>query len=340
MAAYLTVYGLSIVGLLFSVFYRLSSAYYFVIAILVLFSALRFQVGVDYNSYSELFVQIVSHESEIFEIGNLYWIDFFYGLGGSNLVFASYSVVTLILIGRSLDVLSSSREVSLIVFILMTVFYLSTFNHVRQWFSISIVMFAFSLLSLNNRKTSLVCFMMAPLFHLSVIPLVLLGVLLVYRVNAQFIKIIIFSGVLIGVYGVELIEYTKYHIYIGGFGVFYPIYAVVTVFLAVQWYIFNSFGLSHSSYNGYILNMLLMAFFAASVVVSIVSPPFLHGFRFLESFFWIELLVIPVLVNVLGKEIKVMGLLVFYLLLLTYNFRVLFKYGDMYMLTPYQTILG
>ena len=160
--------------------------------IMVLFEGLRFKIGVDFDSYWDTFNDIKSGSVELFEPINIFIVKTTALFGfGNQLIFLIYSLIILCGVFYFVKKVSSSKELSIFIFLTIGIFYLSTFNEVRQWAAISMMLVA--IVHLINKKylVMLLFIVLACLFHVSAI--ILLGLVLLNRRYSKSILIIAFS---------------------------------------------------------------------------------------------------------------------------------------------------
>ncbi|MCE7622163.1 EpsG family protein [Vibrio sp. LQ2] len=339
MIYYLVLYVVSISFLVISSRYKLDFFYFFSVLVVAIFASLREGVGVDYQEYSDLFPLVVSGLNNQFEVVNNIIIKIFYNFGGEHAVFGFYSIVTIFLISYSFKVLSLSKEVSFLIFLLVTVFYLATFNHIRQWLAISLIMFGYALYIKGYRISSVVAIFLAPLVHLSVVLLSLLLLLFKFNIKERVINLLIIAGVPVGIIGYKFLEFTKYRIYLDDFGGFYLPYLMIFILSIIEIYLFQSVRDKIDKRKYGVLYSLLLMLSGVSFLVTYIGPPLLHGMRFIESIFWVEMVVLPYIFILFDKTTRFLFIFTFLLLILTYNVVVLAQNGNVYKLTPFETFL-
>ncbi len=119
---------------------------------LIIYSGFRYQVGTDYDGYTEMFDLIKLY-------GRYYNIEWgYYGLvrlchainGTAQLVFFLFSVVTIYFVYRYIEYFSKDAELSWFLFVCIGPYYLNTFNGMRQWLAIAV--FAYSLRYVQEKK--------------------------------------------------------------------------------------------------------------------------------------------------------------------------------------------
>ncbi|MGE4260519.1 EpsG family protein [Shewanella sp.] len=339
MVYYSLLYFTFVITLLFSVRFKHSYFYYCSALLLAIFASVREFVGVDYKEYSELFPLVASGANTQFEIANNFLITVFYNLSGINAVFAFYSIATILIIAYSLTKISPSKELSLFIFVFLTLFYLATFNHIRQWLAISIIMLGYGYLLEERNKSFFICILVAPFFHLSVIFLSLFSLLLRYRLKEKLIQLITIGGCIFGMFGFKVLEYTKYKVYLHEFGTFYFTYFVLFVFSLLQYFLFKKLKNKIHPFHYYIVNSLLLLFLSISLMVLYVGPPTLDGMRLMETIFWIELVSIPYLIHLFERKSKILVTLVFMSFLVFYNITIMTSKGHDYKLLPFKSFI-
>ena len=137
---------------------RISSKY--LLIVLVLFSAIRFDVGWDYNMYVSI-IRSACADYKVRELGD-FWFNYFKiaNLTGDVwLPISILSVVTNLLIYYSLKLLFLKNEqlikISLLFYALYPDFYLSSFSTIRQWLAVALCFFVFCTYLKNKNTKSL-----------------------------------------------------------------------------------------------------------------------------------------------------------------------------------------
>lgn len=190
-------------------------ASYVAVILAILFSGLRLSVGVDYESYLSLFPLLVDHSVGFYEpftviISKLLilyssdvWIVFF--------VYAFFTILGLYYFFKKF---SPNPELSFFLFLTIPVYYLATFNGVRQWCAISF--FAVALCGLLQRKFFLMFLSLvaAAMFHGSALCAFILMPFLRSRHSIRSIVLISLAVLLIAPLFLYVLELTRYGIYL------------------------------------------------------------------------------------------------------------------------------
>ena len=127
--------------------------FYFLAVLLALFCGLRGEfVGRDTHSYQEIFKYVAQGETtHIVEFGYLFFLKFIIYLGGTQqLVFLIFASLTVFCFVKFIKSYSNNIYLSLLIFVFIGPFYLSTFNQMRQYLAIGI--FLAYLLPIIERK--------------------------------------------------------------------------------------------------------------------------------------------------------------------------------------------
>ena len=205
------------VSLLLLAAYQIRSNIFFLITffILAIFAGVRKNVGVDFDSYNEMFNSIragtLLFEIEPLNMVIVYLADY---LGfGNQCIFFIYAVVIMIGVYFFIKKFSPSKELSLLIFVTIGVFYLSTFNGIRQWAAISMSLIALVKAYESKYVQSAGLVLIAVLFHFSAIVFVSLPLLLVRWQFKSILKLLLVLYIGIDVF-LYLIELTKYSIYL------------------------------------------------------------------------------------------------------------------------------
>ena len=264
--------------------------------IIIFISGFRHGVGVDYASYVEIYNDIVSgmptHVEAGYQLLNL--IAFEVG-ASAQFVFLVMALLTVFFAVRYIFFFSNWPALSLIMYALMPVFYLASFNGVRQFLAVTI--FAFSLKYLVCRKIARYCLfvMLASCFHVTAILLLPLYFFLnrryslVYYLVGFLFFIYLLSNVeiIMGIIGIPL-HYLNGEGYSQGGGLNSKSFVLLLIFLIL--YVFKEKLASCDSNSNIFLNMLYVAALFSIVPVMLGLPSAL--FIRMSSYFTIALIII------------------------------------------------
>lgn len=189
----------------------------FFMGLMIFVCAFRYNVGMDFTAYTEIFQFASTHtcaEQET-ELGFVLLCKLCHYFGGTpQLMFALIGTVSLILIFHCISKFSSDVMFSLFIFLCLGQLYLNSFNAIRQFFAISI--FAYSIISIVNRRPiKYVCLLLAAaLFHKTSVLLIPLYWLLRCEPNiirqSLILAFVVFSGPII----IYLILNSPYSMYL------------------------------------------------------------------------------------------------------------------------------
>ena len=139
--------------------------------LLFLFAAFRRDVGADFHNYYNIFIEFGLDSAPFdFEPLNMLIIDAINYIGLTvYFIFFIYSMITLFSVYYFVVKLSDNQEVSLAIFFLTGMFYLSTLNGIRQWSALALILIA--IVKFIDRKllTTFFVIILASLFHKSAI---------------------------------------------------------------------------------------------------------------------------------------------------------------------------
>jgi hypothetical protein len=312
------------------------------VIIAILFSGLRFDVGVDYNSYVDLFktlrdTDITIHEPltiVITRIGGL--------VGESDgIIFLLYAMITISCVVFFVVNFSPFIELSLFLFLVVPIYYLSTFNGVRQWAAIAMVSVSMVFFLEKKYFKTFFSILFASMFHMSAFIMLLIP-FFKYRYSIKKLLIFILSSAFLSKSILEIIVMTPYGIYLWGmrfegqWSMLMPIYIGMLFYLPYRLHYFDKNTLIDSK----VILMCNMCLASAYILFIgyILKIDFLTIMR-INSYFIIQMVIIvPMqLKDNLSKFIKLKYVLVLTtpLIYLAYT---LFVNGDLYVLTPYKTI--
>jgi hypothetical protein len=136
-----------------------------------LFSGFRFEVGVDFDSYWRILNDIGMYGwTEHFEYGNNILANFIYLFGGGPQVyFLVMALATNVLVGAFIYEQVKFKVLIVFVFVFVGIFYFSSFNTVRQSFSVACFLYSIKYLLSKDLLRFSIVILVASLFHKSAI---------------------------------------------------------------------------------------------------------------------------------------------------------------------------
>lgn len=307
----------------------------------ILFSGLRYGVGVDYFSYNNLFNAIGVGGYAPVEIGFVTLSSFFLSLGfKTQFLFLLYASIIVALFINFYKKYSSYPILSIVLFILMPIFFMSSFNGIRQFMAISL--FLFALQYLINRKLFqyTLAISVAAMFHQSA--LLMLPLYFIIH-NRPSIKLYLFLSVayIIILQGSQFILFhimNFSHIYYLQTERFqgvvdFKIYGFIFFFLLL--YMLREKLIENRSENSIFINMLFMGLLILLTPV-FSDLPYMLVMRMSIYF----LIVVPILlVNILpiitNRPLKNMYFACLIIFITIYYWATLYFKGEFYKLLPY-----
>lgn len=190
---------------------------FFFMGCMIFTCAFRYNVGMDYTAYTELFQYVGLHtlKEQETELGFALLCKLCYYLGGTpQLMFALIGILSLMLIFCSISRFSSDILLSLFIFLCLGQLYLNSYNAIRQFLAISI--FSYSLKYVVDRKLIMYVLMLllSTMFHKTSLILIPLYWLLRCRLSIKwqsiFLICVVFSGPMI----IYLIFNSPYSMYL------------------------------------------------------------------------------------------------------------------------------
>jgi hypothetical protein len=319
---------------------------FFAFIFIITIGMFRYEVGIDYNSYSEYFVSLSKGEVVNVEYGFVFvsHIAIFFGLGFQGVI-AVYSFLSALFINAFYCRFSDKPLLSIYIYAMLPILYLSSFNVIRQFLAVAI--FAYSIRFIVERKflfyVLLTC-LSAFLVHKSAVLMLPLYFFLARNPSA----FIYFVAVFFYFFTLKFVDFVIIHL---GFSGIYTseishfkntgVNNLVLVYLLL--FIFILFIrdklLNINKNNIIFINMVFLSVLVAlsPLFTDLPSAPFLR----LTTFFTIALPVI--LVNTIPalkyKFFKWGYFLSIILLPAAYFYFTLVFKGGLYKLTPYQLSL-
>jgi hypothetical protein len=151
---------------------HISKFFYFLCAMLLtLISGLRLDVGTDYQNYLYLFNLIENGQLSVSEPGLVYLYKFSNYLGfGSYGVFFVFSFIVAVGFTKFLsDFCGRKGGVAIFLFFTLSMFYFASFNLIRQYAAVSVILYGFKYILEKRFLVYLIYVGIAMLFHYSAI---------------------------------------------------------------------------------------------------------------------------------------------------------------------------
>lgn len=164
--------------------------------LLIIVSSFRYDVGMDYLAYEEMFNLItIGQEQDVSELGFVLLCKMCAIISGSaQMMFMVCAIFTILLLYKSFRLFSPNIVMSLFFFMCMGQLYLTTFNAVRQYIAIAIFTYSIKFILEKKVMKYVLSILVATLFHNTAIILLPLYYLLPKKIS----KVVMISfGVLL-----------------------------------------------------------------------------------------------------------------------------------------------
>lgn len=309
----------------------------------VLLAGLRYNNGVDYASYKEIY----ENPSELYELketGFIQLVDLMNRIGLSYQVFVFlFSFVTVWLAFKFIRYYSPYPFLSLLIYFSIGNYYFSTFNAIRQ--GLAIVIFLNMLELVKQRRRNKYIFLMiinALCVHFSAFLLIPLYYILNQHINI-WIKILLVFGIASLTGGIiQLIEHSPYAVYLLFDGFAAPLtptnYMLLLFSIAVICYEkFNhQWAIRYGIFSN--INVIVLALSALAIVFE-NTPVIMPVNRILGYFSMIYIVVIPLIIKELKtRSIKSLCINTLSLIFAFLCYWALSSNGTTNMMVPYRLI--
>lgn len=346
MIPYFLLLGYTVIFLTLSKRVKSDFFFYLSFVILTLFSGLRFDVGVDFMSYSEMFKDFKNGNALfLFEPANMLIINTINVFNlDQQIIFLIYSVIIMSGVFYFIKKLSPSKELSVLLFVTIGIFYFSSFNGIRQWAAISMMLIAIVKL-IEAKPIQFVFFIiMASLFHISAI--LLLGLIFFqFRFNKFHLILILLASMFAIELFIFIINNSQYVIYLDGLrfdhkGNLLLILIYILILIHILWFFgYFSRRVVLNIKEVVLLNMNLMSLLIL-IIGCQLNIDFLSFMR-VNMYFQIQLIIlIPMMIiKIQSWKIKFVLMYLGMVFLFFYYFNTIYNHGFYYNLVPYKTIL-
>lgn len=196
--------------------YELKSFYFIVLVMLLCgISALRFEVGTDYNNYVYLFQLIIENSAKNIEPSMVILVNLFDYVGiNLQLIFVFYSIVTVLGYVLFIRYFSTNIGLSLFLYFSLAVFFFASLNLIRQFSAVAVFLFSIRYIVSRDLFKYVFCILVATVFHFSSILLLPLYFFLTRKFSFKF-YILGFISIYFAMNLLESIaRLTKYSVYL------------------------------------------------------------------------------------------------------------------------------
>ncbi len=299
-------------------------AIYAVFLAIIVFGGLRYEIGYDYPKYLAGFL----YDSELEK-----WEPFFnasvylfrevnFGLD-SQMLFLSYTVVTIAVLHFSLKALTPHYRLSILLYLLIPALFLNTFSILRQGISMVILLYALQYLTINiNKRKYLLFGLVAFLFHYASIFIVVTYLLLERYFNKTY-SWITYMVVIIASYLLNLVHFGKFILLImpGKFGAYVNYEMDVNILkLLVVNLLFIFLMLQKKQFVKTRLDRFLLNSMFISVVLFNIFADFVYVTRIAQYFQIAEIIIVPLYIFSFRSSVKRYTVLVVFLVYYMFNF--------------------
>lgn len=160
-------YFLLLLAILFTSTINASYRKYFIFLILFIFSAIRFDVGFDFQTYYEVISDLNHSEYYRFGVADRALIDISRFFAFEQIYFIATSLFINYLVVKTFSKYSSNIFISTLVYLAIPIFYLYSFSIIRQFVAISIVIYSVKYIIRRNAANFSISILIATLFHAS-----------------------------------------------------------------------------------------------------------------------------------------------------------------------------
>lgn len=320
--------------------------FYFVLFLLLLMSAIRYDVGVDYINYAELYRESSTLNNRIKETGFALFFYIFNRIGFSYEFFIIlFSFLTIFFLTKFIKKSSPYVFLSILIFYTFGQYYFNTFNAIRQ--TLAAYIFLYSLRLIEERRIKLyflICIITTYFIHTSFLVLLPMYFVLRYSYSWMMKSIILVVLLLSSGIIVHLINMTFYSIYLE-FTDFFSEVSATTYFLLALSILFFVFDFSFKNknqmeiilYNINFISLVLLSLIYLFNGTSVVMPLSRISYYFTPVY----IVLIPLTIS----RLKLWNNRVIFIIGVSLIFSALFYFsiklnGTSNKIIPYKTIIN
>lgn len=313
--------------------------------IVFLFSGLRYNVGTDFGMYEEIFVY--SHSSSIIRLAEIYDMEIGWIILNklSSLIGNDPQIIFLvssfIIIGNFYIFIFNHKDninIGLSIFIFLTIFLIPSFNGIRQFMAMSILLYSFDYMKKKSFLKFLVVVFIASLFHATSLIMLPIYFLFKYKFSFKLYLLISVLTSIIFLYNsiLEFIvshfpQFEKFERYISD-GILYINYIelIYILVLTICFCIYRKFIRSQDSY---VYNYFYLYFI--SIFFTTFSYFTTYAVRLSYYFLFSHLVLAPFIVKKQTKRYNKYILLTAFILYYSFYFFYYFIYLGHHQAIPY-----
>ena len=309
------------------------TVYIAIIIILSIFAGLRFYVGLDYSSYSNIFYKIMSGQNVHLEPGFVYFNKlignhFYY----PTLMFLIFAILTVTF--KAIIIKLDTKKVFFALFIAFSLYFLvGTMGQIRSTFAQAIDFIALYLYMKNKRIIPFVLILISALFHVSAIVFLLIFILGARKYNTIFIIGLLIACAALGHFlnikgiglefkdsygfiGSKLYSYTNVETQKIGISFNVVLDIIIVIFALVMRKVY--------SINNRKFNLLFNVYVGSLISFLIFNNYFIIGVRFSNYFRLPLILLLPYLIEKIeNKRIRILVASIFIFIFFMMNIRFL-----------------
>lgn len=322
--------------------------YYCVFIILLLFSGIRYDVGMDYLNYLRNFEDIRNNANSRFEVMTLIICKLVYSFSGdSQLIFFIYSFIALVGVFYFVKEFSDYKELSILIFFSIGIYYLSTFNGIRQWAAIAMFLMALPNIVKKKYFRVSILLLLALSFHSSAIIIILLLPIIRYKIPPKVLLLVFSFGWLLGKLVLIAISMTSYIAYLTFLRPNVPVSIPSTIlYIMVLVYILYKCNYFSSAYDKtdvrltILLNMCILSIFVVFIGSVVLGIDFMSIMR-VNMYFELQLIIlIPYIISKIESNFKRQFMIIAMVSFCLADYTGLIVFGgEKNHIVPYQTCL-
>ena len=140
------------------------------IGIPIIISAIRYQVGTDYNNYIDYYIfysklNFTEAIKDANELLSILIVKFAYLFREPQIVFAIFAFLTIFVFYRAILTKKEKISITLMFALYLFLYYMYSLNIMRQMLAVSIVLYAYKYIIKHDFKRFLLCIIIAMFFH-------------------------------------------------------------------------------------------------------------------------------------------------------------------------------
>lgn len=305
--------------------------------ILIVFSGFRYNVGVDYPNYVQIYNREYGYGSQ--ELGFNLLISILHSIGTTaQMLFLVMAFLMQFFVYKIIKKYDYNTWTSVLIYYSISTFYIASFNGARQYLAIAIALWALKFIEEKKKWRFLITILVTAFFwHKSVLIFILLYPVLDKKLSIKLKIIVLLLTILCSQMLNTIISYTPYIRYleltrdtdISSFTYIFAAFSAIILIIENKFHLLGG--------NAIISNLNFLCFCTLVIVFLQSNGVFIQMMLRINSYFLFPfIIIIPAIISrIHNRHYRIGAYCGLHILLVIYLFRTVYLNGETYALIPY-----